>query len=90
MSCFKSVFYSFFFVFFLTSVLITSSVFPSVSMSSLCLSSVLTRANLTMYQTGVPDVLPQQSSVLPSINTLQITNPEFSSSISGKRHQMLL
>ncbi|KAM8757767.1 ETS-related transcription factor Elf-3 [Acanthopagrus schlegelii] len=56
-------------------------------MSSLCLSSVLTCANLTMYQTGVPDVLPQQPSVLPSINTLQITNPEFSSNIIGQTYR---
>ncbi|XP_034535179.1 ETS-related transcription factor Elf-3 [Notolabrus celidotus] len=41
-------------------------------MSSPCLSSVLTCANLTMYQTG--EVLLQQTSVLPSINTLQTNN----------------
>ncbi|KAM7423424.1 hypothetical protein PAMA_011129 [Pampus argenteus] len=52
-------------------------------MSSLCLSSVLTHANLTMYQSGVSDVPPQQPSVLPSINTLQISNPAYSS-MSGQ------
>lgn len=49
-------------------------------MSSLSLSSVLTGANLAMYQTSIPDVLPQQS----SINNLQIGNPTCSSSVSGK------
>ncbi|XP_051270985.1 ETS-related transcription factor Elf-3 isoform X1 [Dicentrarchus labrax] len=53
-------------------------------MSSLCLSSVLTRANLTMYQTGIPDVVPQQPSVLPSINTLQISTPVYSSNMSSQ------
>ncbi|XP_054473421.1 ETS-related transcription factor Elf-3 [Anoplopoma fimbria] len=48
-------------------------------MSSPCLSSILTHANLTMYQTGIPDVLPQQPIVLPSINTLQISNSAYSS-----------
>lgn len=57
-----------------------SSILHSVSMSSLCLSSVLTCANLAMYQTGISDVLPQQ----PSINTLQIGNPGYSSNVSGK------
>ncbi|XP_041639367.1 ETS-related transcription factor Elf-3 isoform X2 [Cheilinus undulatus] len=41
-------------------------------MSSPCLSSVLTSANLAMYQTG--DVLLQQTAVLPSINTLQTSS----------------
>lgn len=49
-------------------------------MSSPCLSSILTHANLTMYQTGIPDVLSQQPGVLPSINTLQ----NYSSNISGQ------
>ncbi|AWP03457.1 putative ETS-related transcription factor Elf-3-like [Scophthalmus maximus] len=40
-------------------------------MSSTCLSTVLTHANLTMYQTGIADVLLHQPSVLPSINPLQ-------------------
>lgn len=39
-------------------------------MSSPCLSSILTHANLTMYQTGSPDIPPQQL-MLPSINTLE-------------------
>ncbi|KAI3369641.1 hypothetical protein L3Q82_025361 [Scortum barcoo] len=56
----------------------------SVSMSSLCLSSVLTHANLTMYQTGVPDVLSQQPSVLPSINTLQTSTQVHNSSINSQ------
>lgn len=60
--------------------------FLSVSMSSPCLSSVLTNANLTMYQNGVPDVLPQQPSVQPSINNLQNSNPAYSSNISGMRN----
>lgn len=57
--------------------------FLSVSMSSPCLSSVLTHANLTMYQTAVSDVLPQQPSVLPSVTTLQISTPAYSPT-SGK------
>ncbi|XP_028263047.1 ETS-related transcription factor Elf-3 isoform X2 [Parambassis ranga] len=52
-------------------------------MSSTCLSSVLTRANLTMYQTGLPDVLPSQPNVLPSINTMQLSNPAYSSGLTG-------
>ncbi|KAM4740713.1 ETS-related transcription factor Elf-3 [Anableps anableps] len=40
-------------------------------MSSPCLSSILTHANLTMYQTGLPDIPPQQLHVPPSINTLE-------------------
>ncbi|XP_068567921.1 ETS-related transcription factor Elf-3 [Cebidichthys violaceus] len=42
-------------------------------MSSPCLSSILTHANLTMYQNGIPEV-----SVLPSINTLQISTSAYS------------
>ncbi|KAM3622401.1 uncharacterized protein V6R79_024306 [Siganus canaliculatus] len=41
-------------------------------MSSLSVSSVLTHANLTMYQGGVPDMLPEQPGVLPGI---QMYNP---------------
>ena len=59
--------------------------FLSVSMSSPCLSSVLTHANLTMYQTGVSDVLSRQPSVLPSINTLQISSPAYSSTSSKEK-----
>ncbi|XP_062272235.1 ETS-related transcription factor Elf-3 isoform X2 [Scomber scombrus] len=62
--------------------------FLSVSMSSPCLSSVLTNANLTMYQTGVSDVLSRQPSVLPSINTLQISNPAYSS-ISSQLYRQI-
>uniref|UniRef100_UPI003AABF690 ETS-related transcription factor Elf-3 n=1 Tax=Centroberyx gerrardi TaxID=166262 RepID=UPI003AABF690 len=51
-------------------------------MSSPCLSSVLTHANLTMYQTGSPDTMqPSVPSLLPSINTLQIPNTGYSSMI---------
>ncbi|KAM8913974.1 ETS-related transcription factor Elf-3 isoform 2-T2 [Spinachia spinachia] len=56
-------------------------------MSSPCLSSILTHANLTMYQTGIADgILPQQPSLLPSINTLQISNSMFSSASQVYRH----
>uniref|UniRef100_A0A665W3A3 ETS domain-containing protein n=1 Tax=Echeneis naucrates TaxID=173247 RepID=A0A665W3A3_ECHNA len=48
-------------------------------MSSPCLSSVLTHANLTMYQTNHPDVLLQQPSMLPSINNLQISSLAYGS-----------
>ncbi|TKS71164.1 ETS-related transcription factor [Collichthys lucidus] len=58
-------------------------------MSSMCLSSVLTCANLTMYHTVVPDALPQQPSVLPSINTQQISNPGCSSNISGQWYRQI-
>ncbi|XP_020515264.1 ETS-related transcription factor Elf-3 isoform X2 [Labrus bergylta] len=58
-------------------------------MSSPCLSSVLTCANLAMYQTG--DVLLQQTSVLPSSNTMQTSNTSlqtrnsaYSSSMRGQ------
>ncbi|XP_070699423.1 ETS-related transcription factor Elf-3 [Pempheris klunzingeri] len=54
-------------------------------MSSPCLSSVLTHANLTMYQTGIPDVLSQQPSMEPSINTPQNSNPTYTSNISAER-----
>eukprot|EP00064_Thunnus_orientalis_P016893 superscaffoldBa00003449_g16966 len=57
-------------------------------MSSPCLSSVLTHANLTMYQSGVSDVLSQQPSVLPSVNTLQISNPAYSS-MSGQWYRQI-
>ncbi|XP_012728835.2 ETS-related transcription factor Elf-3 [Fundulus heteroclitus] len=40
-------------------------------MSSLCLSSILTHANLTMYQTGLPDIPPQQLHVPPNLNALE-------------------
>ncbi|TDH14507.1 hypothetical protein EPR50_G00044700 [Perca flavescens] len=50
------------------------------AMSSPCLSSILTNANITMYQTGGHDVPPQ----LPSINTLQISNSAYNSNISGQ------
>ncbi|KAK2914606.1 ETS-related transcription factor Elf-3 isoform X1 [Channa argus] len=53
-------------------------------MSSPCLSSVLTNANLTMYQTSAPEVMPQQSSLLPSISSQQISNSAYTSSISGQ------
>ncbi|XP_040060935.2 ETS-related transcription factor Elf-3 isoform X2 [Gasterosteus aculeatus] len=48
-------------------------------MSSPCLSSILTHANLTMYHTGIADVVPQQPSLLPSINSMQISNSTFNS-----------
>uniref|UniRef100_A0A4W6D3P8 E74-like factor 3 (ets domain transcription factor, epithelial-specific ) n=2 Tax=Lates calcarifer TaxID=8187 RepID=A0A4W6D3P8_LATCA len=63
--------------------------FFSVSMSSPCLSSVLTHANFTMYETGIPDVLSQQPSVLPSINTLQISNPAYSSNINSQWYRQV-
>ncbi|KAM3877815.1 ETS-related transcription factor Elf-3 [Diretmus argenteus] len=52
-------------------------------MSSLCLSSVLTHANLAMYQTGSPDAM-QPSGPLPSISTLQIPAAGYSSSMTGQ------
>ncbi|XP_023146867.1 ETS-related transcription factor Elf-3 isoform X1 [Amphiprion ocellaris] len=58
-------------------------------MSSPCLSSILTHANLTMYQTGLPDVLPQQLNVLPSINTLQFNNAASNSVISGQWYRQI-
>ncbi|XP_072239127.1 ETS-related transcription factor Elf-3 [Leuresthes tenuis] len=58
-------------------------------MSSPCLSSVLTHANLTMYQTGLPDVLLQQPSVLPMINTLQNSLQAYSSDSSGQWYRQI-
>ncbi|XP_042350602.1 ETS-related transcription factor Elf-3 [Plectropomus leopardus] len=58
-------------------------------MSSPCLSSILTNANLTMYQTGIPDVLPQQPSVLPSINSLHISNLTYNSNMSGQWYRQV-
>ncbi|XP_053298328.1 ETS-related transcription factor Elf-3 isoform X1 [Pleuronectes platessa] len=58
-------------------------------MSSPCLSSILTHANLTMYQTGIPDVLQQEPSVLPRINTLQNSNPENSSNIYNEWYMQI-
>ncbi|KAK1901272.1 ETS-related transcription factor Elf-3 [Dissostichus eleginoides] len=55
-------------------------------MSSQCLSSILTNANLTMYQTGPLEVLPQQ---LPSINSLQISSLAYSSSMSGQWYRQV-
>ncbi|XP_038145099.1 ETS-related transcription factor Elf-3 [Cyprinodon tularosa] len=40
-------------------------------MSSPCLSSILTHANLTMYQTGLPDIPQQQLHAPPNLNTLE-------------------
>ncbi|XP_040890837.1 ETS-related transcription factor Elf-3 [Toxotes jaculatrix] len=51
-------------------------------MSSPCLSSVLTHANLTMYQTGIPDVPPQQPTGLPS-------SPSFSSNINSQWYRQI-
>lgn len=61
--------------------------FVSVFMASPCLSSVLTHANLTMYQTGIADVLPQRPSALPNINTLQIRSPH---NFSGEKNCSLV
>ncbi|XP_077458664.1 ETS-related transcription factor Elf-3 isoform X1 [Stigmatopora argus] len=47
----------------------------SVSMASQCLSSVLTNANLTMYQHGIPDIVPETS----ILNTQQNNNLGYSS-----------
>ncbi|XP_022074928.1 ETS-related transcription factor Elf-3 [Acanthochromis polyacanthus] len=58
-------------------------------MSSPCLSSILTHANLTMYQTGLPDVLPQQLNTLPSINTLQYSSAAYNSVISGQWYKQI-
>ncbi|XP_069559330.1 ETS-related transcription factor Elf-3 [Brachyistius frenatus] len=58
-------------------------------MSSPCLSSVLTHANFTMYQTALPDDLLQERSVLPSINAMQINNPPYSSNISGQWYRQV-
>uniref|UniRef100_UPI0037E96832 ETS-related transcription factor Elf-3 n=1 Tax=Semicossyphus pulcher TaxID=241346 RepID=UPI0037E96832 len=48
-------------------------------MSSPCLSSVLTCANITMYHANSPDVLLQ-----PNINTVQTSNAAYSSNMSGQ------
>ncbi|XP_029989279.1 ETS-related transcription factor Elf-3 [Sphaeramia orbicularis] len=53
-------------------------------MSSLCLSSVLTHANLTMYQNGAPDVLPPPPASLPSINSLHISNMSYTPSANAQ------
>ncbi|XP_076012914.1 ETS-related transcription factor Elf-3 [Genypterus blacodes] len=53
-------------------------------MSSPCLSSILTHANLTMYQTGNPDVLPQQASI-----SLQICSPTSTSNTPGQWYRQL-
>nr|XP_020455568.1 ETS-related transcription factor Elf-3 [Monopterus albus] len=58
-------------------------------MSSPCLSSVLTHANLAMYQTIVPEVVAQQPSALHSINSLQISNPAYISNISGQSYKQI-
>lgn len=49
-------------------------------MSSMCLSSVLTGANMAMYQTGISDILQQQLGV----SNTQLGNAGFSSILSGK------
>lgn len=51
-------------------------------MASLCLSSVLTGANMAMYQTGIADVLQQP----PSGNNLHLGAGDFTSIMSGKQH----
>ncbi|XP_029907452.1 ETS-related transcription factor Elf-3 [Myripristis murdjan] len=64
----------------------------SGSMSSPCLSSVLTHANLTMYQTSSADVLQQQPSVpslQPSFNTLHILSPGYSPSMTGQWYRQV-
>lgn len=48
----------------------------------MCLSSVLTGANMAMYQTGIADFLQQQ----PSVNHLHIGTADFGSIMSGKQH----
>lgn len=58
-------------------------------MSSPCLSTVLTHANLTMYQTGLPDVLQHQATMLSSISPLQISNPAYSSNIAGQGYRQI-
>ncbi|KAK5933317.1 hypothetical protein CgunFtcFv8_013809 [Champsocephalus gunnari] len=55
-------------------------------MSSQCLSSILTSANLAMYQTDPLEVLPPQ---LPSINSLQISSLAYSSSMSGQWYRQV-
>lgn len=48
-------------------------------MASMCLSSVLTGANMAMYQTGVADFLQHQ----PSVNNVHIGTADFGSIMSG-------
>lgn len=48
----------------------------------MCLSSVLTGANMAMYQTGVADFLQHQ----PSVNNVHIGTADFGSIMSGKQH----
>lgn len=59
-------------------------VFLSAFMSSQCLSSVLTNANLTMYHTGVTEVLPQQHYTLARISTQPMSNPSYTSNMSSE------
>ncbi|XP_039979182.1 ETS-related transcription factor Elf-3 isoform X2 [Xiphias gladius] len=42
-----------------------------------------------MYQTGIPDVLPQQPNVLHSINSLQSSNPAYSSNINSQWYRQI-
>ncbi|XP_071351118.1 ETS-related transcription factor Elf-3 isoform X2 [Trachinotus anak] len=58
-------------------------------MSSPCLSSVLTHANLTMYQTGTLDTLPTQPSTLPIINSLQISSAAYSSNTNSQWYRQI-
>ncbi|XP_068171533.1 ETS-related transcription factor Elf-3 isoform X2 [Antennarius striatus] len=53
-------------------------------MASLCLSNVLTHANLAMYPTGVPDIPLQPSGLPPSISSHQPGGTGFSCSVSGQ------
>ncbi|KAG7229543.1 hypothetical protein INR49_031967 [Caranx melampygus] len=58
-------------------------------MASPCLSSVLTHANLTMYQSSIlPDVMQQQPSVLPS-NTVQTSSPLYSSNFNTQWYKQI-
>lgn len=54
----------------------------SVSMASICLSSVLTGANMAMYQTGIADILQPPTCG----NNLHVGNGDYSSIMSGKKH----
>ncbi|XP_029007914.1 ETS-related transcription factor Elf-3 isoform X2 [Betta splendens] len=58
-------------------------------MSSQCLSSVLTNANFTMYQTGVTDVLPQQPYTIARSNTLPISNLGYTSNMSCQWYRQI-
>ncbi|XP_026200500.1 ETS-related transcription factor Elf-3 isoform X2 [Anabas testudineus] len=58
-------------------------------MSSPCLSSVLTNANLTMYQTGVPDVVPQHPSALSSLSALHISNLTYAPNINCQSYRQM-